>query len=261
MEHILLRDCIRIFCNYGWRLENKGLAMITRRNFCTIAAIAPFAGALAAPALADECAAFDAAMQTATTPDQAIAMLTEGNARFVAGKSLHCDLLVQAEATAEKQTPFACVLGCIDSRAAPELIFDQQIGDIFDARVAGNVPTVEIIGSFEYAVKVAGAKAIVVLGHGHCGAIKGAVDKAEVGENLTTLLNEIQPAVDATPLTGERSSHNHEFVQSVAETNVRQGVAALVANSAVLKEAVDSGALKIVGAMYDLETHVVTYLA
>lgn len=235
--------------------------MLTRRKFFELALLAPTAAALPVWARADDCAAFDAAMQKATTPDQALAMLAEGNARFVAGKSLSCDLLHQAEATAEKQTPFACVLGCIDSRAAPELIFDQQIGDIFDARVAGNVPTVEIIGSFEYAVKVAGSKAIVVLGHGHCGAIKGAVDKAVVGDNLTVLLDEIEPAVTATPLTGERSSKNHEFVQSVAETNVRQGVAALLAKSAVLQEAVANGQLKIVGAMYDLETHVVTYMA
>ena len=235
--------------------------MISRRNFLGIVGAAPLAAGFSLPVLADDCVPFDAAMQAATTPDEALAMLAEGNARFVAGKSLHCDLLAEAAAAAEKQTPFACVLGCIDSRAAPELIFDQQIGDIFAARVAGNVPTVEIIGSFEYAVKVAGAKAIVVLGHGHCGAIKGAVDKAVVGDSLTSLLDEIEPAVAATPLTGERSSKNHEFVQAVAETNVRQGVAALVAKSAVLKEAVDSGALKIVGAMYDLETHVVSYLA
>ena len=235
--------------------------MISRRNFLGIVGAAPLAAGFSLPVLADDCVPFDAAMQAATTPDEALAMLAEGNARFVAGKSLHCDLLAEAAAAAEKQTPFACVLGCIDSRAAPELIFDQQIGDIFAARVAGNVPTVEIIGSFEYAVKVAGAKAIVVLGHGHCGAIKGAVDKAVVGDSLTSLLDEIEPAVAATPLTGERSSKNHEFVQAVAETNVRQGVAALVAKSAVLKEAVDSGALKIVGSMYDLETHVVSYLA
>ena len=235
--------------------------MISRRNFLGIVGAAPLAAGFSLPVLADDCVPFDAAMQAATTPDEALAMLAEGNARFVAGKSLHCDLLAEAAAAAEKQTPFACVLGCIDSRAAPELIFDQQIGDIFAARVAGNVPTVEIIGSFEYAVKVAGAKAIVVLGHGHCGAIKGAVDKAVVGDSLTSLLDEIEPAVAATPLTGERSSKNHEFVQAVAETKVRQGVAALVAKSAVLKEAVDSGALKIVGSMYDLETHVVSYLA
>ena len=122
-------------------------------------------------------------------------MRIDGNARFAGGASLHCDLLGEMKATAEKQTPFACVLGCIDSRAAPELVFDQQVGDVFVGRVAGNLPTAEILGSFEYATKVAGAKAIVVLGHNHCGAVKGAIDKADVGANLTTLLNEIEPAV------------------------------------------------------------------
>lgn len=212
-------------------------------------------------ARADECLPFTADLQAATTPDQAFQMLMDGNARFAAGTSLHCDLLAQAEATAAKQTPFACVLACIDSREAPELILDQQIGDIFVARVAGNVPTPEIIGSFEYATKVAGAKAILVVGHNHCGAIKGAVDKAVVGDNLTTLLNEIEPAITATPLTGERSSKNGAFVQAVAETNVRLGVVALLEKSPLLKSMVDAGQLKIVGGVYDLETHVVTLLA
>jgi carbonic anhydrase len=230
-----------------------------RRQFFGIAAAA--AALAAGMARADECVPFTADLQAATTPDQAFQMLIDGNARFVAGQSLHCDLLAQAEATAAKQTPFACVLACIDSREAPELILDQQIGDIFVARVAGNVPTPEIIGSFEYATKVAGAKAILVVGHNHCGAIKGAVDKAVVGDNLTTLLNEIEPAVAATPLTGERSSKNAPFVQAVAETNVRMGVAALTANSALLKSLVDAGQLKIVGGVYDLETRVVTLLS
>lgn len=212
-------------------------------------------------ALADECAPFLEEAQSAATSDQAIQMLVDGNARFFAGESLQCDLLGEVKATAEKQTPFACVLACIDSRSAPELVFDQQVGDIFVARVAGNVPTAEILGSFEYATKVAGAKAIVVLGHNHCGAVKGAVDKADVGANLTTLLNEIEPAVVATPLEGERSSKNHHFVEAVAETNVRLAVAAMTEKSAVLKELVDAGAVKVVGALYDIETGKVTFLS
>jgi carbonic anhydrase len=166
-----------------------------------------------------------------------------------------------AKATAEKQTPFACVLACIDSRSAPELVLDQQVGDIFVARVAGNVPPPEILGSFEYATKVAGAKAILVLGHNHCGAVKGAVDRADVGANLTTLLDEIEPAVAATPLEGERSSKNHEFVEAVAETNVRFAVKALTEKSAVLKEMVDAGTVKVVGGLYDIETGLVTLLS
>lgn len=217
--------------------------------------------ASAATADGDACAPFLADAQAATSPDQAIQMLVEGNTRFAEGRSLKCDLLADVEATAPHQSPFACVLACIDSRVAPELIFDQQIGDLFVGRVAGNVPTTEIIGSFEYAAKVAGTKVIVVLGHSHCGAIKGAVDKADVGANLTTLLDEIEPAVLATPLTGERSSTNEEFVAAVAETNTRMGVQALTERSPVLQDLVVSGALKIVGAVYDIETGRVSMLS
>lgn len=244
--------------------ENTKTNGVHRRQvlgFATAIAGGALFGLSAGRAQADECAAFLAEAQAATTPDQAIQMLVEGSARFASGASLHCDLLGGMKATAEKQTPFACVLGCIDSRAAPELVFDQQVGDVFVGRVAGNLPTAEILGSFEYATKVAGAKAIVVLGHNHCGAIKGAIDKADVGANLTTLLNEIEPAVAATPLEGERSSKNHHFVEAVAETNVRLAVAAITEKSAVLKELVDAGALKVVGALYDIETGKVTFLA
>jgi len=230
-----------------------------RRQFFGLAAA--MAALSTGIAHADECAHFDSAAQKATTPDLAVQFLMDGNARFVQDEALHCDMLMLGDATSEKQTPFACVLGCIDSRAAPELVLDQQIGDIFVARVAGNVATAEIIGSFEYATKVAGAKAIMVLGHNHCGAVKGTVDKAVVGDNLTTLLNEIEPAVAVTPLKGERSSKNHEFVQAVAEANVRISVAAFTEKSAVLKELVDAGQLKIVGGMYNLETGIVTLLS
>lgn len=238
--------------------------LIRRRQvlgFASVLAGGAVLGLAPLRAMADECAPFLAEAQAATSPDQAIQMLADGNARFAAGASLHCDLLGEMKATAEKQTPFACVLACIDSRSAPELVFDQQVGDVFVARVAGNVPTAEILGSFEYATKVAGAKAIVVLGHNHCGAVKGAVDRADVGVNLTTLLDEIEPAVVATPLEGERSSKNHHFVEAVAETNVRFAVAALTEKSAVLKALVDEGAVKVVGALYDIETGKVTFLS
>lgn len=235
--------------------------IVDRRKFLGFATVLAGSTALGVTqAFADDCAPFLAEQQAATTPDQAIQFLVEGNRRFAAGASLHCDLLGEMTATAEKQTPFACVLACIDSRSAPELVFDQQVGDIFVARVAGNIPTAEILGSFEYATKVAGSKAIVVLGHNHCGAVKGAVDKADVGANLTTLLNEIEPAVAATPLEGERSSKNHHFVEAVAETNVRFAVAALTEKSAVIKELVESGAVKVVGALYDIETGQVRFL-
>lgn len=235
-----------------------------RRKFLGFASVLAGGGALGLmprPARADDCAPFLAEAQAAATPDQAIQFLMEGNARFAAGGTLRCDLLQQVEATAAKQTPFACVLACIDSRSAPELVFDQQVGDIFVARVAGNVPTQEILGSFEYATKVAGAKAILVLGHNHCGAVKGAIDRADVGANLTALLAEIEPAVAATPLTGERSSENHPFVEAVAETNVRLAVAALVDKSPVIQALVEAGSVKVVGALYDIETGQVRLLA
>lgn len=231
---------------------------IGRRHFFGLAAAM---AAMSAGMARADCTHFDSEALAATSPDQALQLLMDGNARFVAGQPLQCDELALGEATAEKQTPFACVLACMDSRSSPELVLDQQIGDIFVARVAGNVATDEVIGSFEYGAKAAGAKLIMVLGHNHCGAIKGAVDKAVVGDNLTTLLNEIEPAVAATPLHGARSSKNHEFVEAVAEANVRLGVAALTEKSRVLQELVDAGALKIVGALYDLESGVVTLLS
>lgn len=210
---------------------------------------------------AQDCMPFLKPAQEVTTPDLAIQYLTEGNARFVSGQVLNCDMAPIVAATAEGQSPFAAILACIDSRSPPEVVFDQQIGDLFVARVAGNVATDEVLGSLEYATEVAGAKAIVVLGHTHCGAIKGAIDKVEVGENLTTLLNAIQPAVDATPLSGERSSHNHELVEAVAETNVRQTVAAMTAQSPVIAALAERGAIKIVGAIYNVETGKVHFLA
>ncbi len=244
--------------------DNSSQVLLGRRQilgYGTMLASGALLSLSAGRVLADECVPFLSDAQAAATPDQAIEFLADGNARFAAGNSLNCDLLGEMAATSEKQTPFACVLACIDSRSAPELVFDQQIGDIFVARIAGNVASVEVIGSFEYATKVAGAKAIVVLGHNHCGAVKGAVDKVDVGANLTALLNTIEPAVVATPLEGERSSHNHHFVEAVAETNVRMAVAALSENSLVIKELVAAGAVKIVGALYDIETGKVTFLA
>jgi carbonic anhydrase len=233
---------------------------VSRRGFLGIVGGAA-AGLAAGTARADECAPFLADSLAATTPDMALRMLAEGNARFAAGQSLRCDLLTAVEATAAGQTPFACVLSCIDSRVPTEMVFDQQLGDIFVARVAGNVPTAEILGSFEYATKVAGAKAIVVLGHTHCGAIKGAIDRARVGDNLTTLLNEIEPAVLSTHVEGERSSHNHALVEAVCERNVEFGVVAMILKSKVLKDLMVAGDLRLMGAIYDIDTGRVRFLA
>ncbi len=160
--------------------------MLTRRLFCgCLAAAAPFV-ATAAHAQ-PECAVFTPERQRNTTPDQAVALLKQGNERILAGKPINCDLVTQVKDTAAGQAPFAAILGCIDSRVSPELVFDQGVGDIFCARVAGNFVNTDIIGSLEYSTRVAGAKAIVVLGHNNCGAIKGAIDKVKLG-NLTAML-------------------------------------------------------------------------
>src|SRR6476661_465709 len=146
-------------------------------------------------------ATFDHEAQSAMTPQTAQARLAEGNHRFVTGASLHRDYPAQVKATSGHQYPFAVVISCIDSRSGPELVFDQGIGDLFVGRVAGNYAPVDLLGSTEYATKVAGAKLVVVLGHTECGAIKGACDNVELG-NLTTVMHALQPAVDEAPDPG-----------------------------------------------------------
>lgn len=193
------------------------------------------------------------------TPDQALILLKEGNERFASGKMLKRDLMAQVRTTASGQYPFAAVLGCVDSRVPPELVFDQGIGDIFSARVAGNFADTDIIGSLEFATKLSGAKLIVVLGHTECGAIKGACDNAQLG-NLTQTLSNILPAVYAVrDVKGERNSKNKAFVQQVTEANVRLNVQALTDRSTVMQELVKQGQLKVVGAMYDISTGRVTF--
>jgi carbonic anhydrase len=203
---------------------------------------------------ADECAVFDKARQSAISPDEALARLQEGNARLLAGKTVNCDLMAQMRATATGQAPFAAIVGCIDSRVPPELVFDQRIGDIFTARIAGNFVNTDIIGSLEFATKVAGAKLIMVLGHSECGAIKGAIDNVELG-NLTATLSNIRPAVEQTTgVPGERTAMNGQFVQAVADTNARIAAQMLLERSEVLSELAEEGSLKIVSAMNDIAT-------
>jgi len=174
---------------------------------------------------------------------------------------LQRDLLAQVEATASGQFPFAGILGCIDSRVPPEVVFDQGIGDIFSARIAGNFANTDFIGSFEFATKLAGAKLIVVLGHTECGAIKGAADNAQLG-NLTHTLSNLMPAVySVTDVQGERNSSNAAFVTSVAEENVRLNVRALFTRSAILHDLVEAEQIKIVGAMHDVSTGRVSFLS
>ena len=237
--------------------------MKERRSFLAAA------GALAAAGLAVNaraagvaaCRPFDAARQAAVTPGQALEMLKQGNARFVAGKTIHCDLMAQVRATASAQAPFAAVVGCIDSRVPPELVFDQRIGDIFAARIAGNFVNTDIIGSLEFATRLAGAKLIVVLGHSECGAIKGAVDNAQLG-NLTAMLANIRPSVlKVKGIEGRQDSSNKKLVQAVADQNARDAAAMLSARSEVLRELVGAGRLKIVSAMHDVGTGRVAWMA
>ena len=196
------------------------------------------------------------ARQQQLSADQALQMLKDGNARFASGTMEKRDLPAQVKATGhDGQFPFASVVSCIDSRAAPSLVFDQGIGDIFTARVAGNVVNEDILGSLEYASKVAGSKVVVILGHTHCGAVKGACDNAVLG-NLTQLVAKIRPAVDATPDThgADRSSKNHYFVDAVAENGVKMTVKMVLDKSPVLREMAQKGEIKVVGAMLDVET-------
>ncbi len=185
------------------------------------------------------------------TPDEIIEAMKRGNERFRAGKMSPHDYLAQKRATIAGQYPAAVILGCIDSRAPAEIILDVRIGDTFNARIAGNVANDDLLGSLEFACAVAGAKVVLVMGHTACGAIKGAIDGAQLG-NLTGLLNKIKPAVDATHYEGERTSKNGEFVDEVAKTNVRLTTRAIRERSDVLAGLEKDGKIKIVGSMYQL---------
>ena len=200
--------------------------------------------------------------QSSISPVQAIEFLKEGNERFVNNLKANRDLLQQANETRDGQWPFAVILSCIDSRTSAELIFDQGLGDIFSIRIAGNVVNTDIIGSLEFACKVAGSKLIVVLGHSKCGAIKGACDHVEMG-NLTELLSKIQPAVyeeDSTGDKAKRNSKNPEFVENVATINIRRSVKAIVNRSYILEQMIEAGEIAIIGAKHNLDTGQVDFL-
>lgn len=199
--------------------------------------------------------------QAALTPDKVLADLMAGNKRFVKGEvNLANTIREEVEATASGQYPQAIILSCVDSRVPVELVFDQNIGDIFVARVAGNVENVDILGSMEFATKAAGAKLVMVLGHEACGAVKGACDHVKMG-NLTELLAKITPAVEAVAKDfpeDQRNSGNKEFVAKVVEKNVQMTVEDIRKSSEVLAELEKAGTIKIVGANYDLDTGKVT---
>lgn len=197
--------------------------------------------------------------QSTITPAMALQYMKEGNQRFINNLKYNRNLLQQVNETRDGQWPFAVVLSCIDSRTSAELIFDQGLGDIFSVRIAGNITNEDILGSMEFACKVAGSKLIVVLGHTKCGAVKGACDHVEMG-NLTALLSKLLPAVDEETITkSERSSKNSEFVENVAAINVRRTVNAIMERSHILHEMIDKGEIGICGAMYNVETGVVEF--
>jgi carbonic anhydrase len=197
--------------------------------------------------------------QAAITPSKALEILKEGNKRFVSNKLRKRDLMAQVKKTGKGQFPFAAVVSCLDSRTQPEYIFDQGIGDIFVARVAGNFVNDDILGSLEFATKLVGARLIVIMGHTLCGAVMGACDKAQLGLLTTTLAN-INPAVEA--VEGDynpRTSQNDKFVEAVTEKNVKLTMQKLRTRSVVLREMIDKGEIGLVGAMYDVSTGKVTF--
>jgi carbonic anhydrase len=229
---------------------------IPRRRFLGVSASAAAACGigggvtLSLPALADT---LTAEQREKLSPDQILELMRKGNDRFARGERKNRDYLREQRASAAGQHPAAVLLSCIDSRAPAEVIMDLGLGDVFNARVAGNIVNEDIAGSIEFACKVAGAKVILVMGHTACGAIKGTIDGAQLG-NLTGLLAKIRPAVDATTYSGTRSGKDAKFVDAVARTNVELTMKKLREMSPVITELADAKKVRIAGAMYDLAT-------
>ena len=198
--------------------------------------------------------------QAAITPAKALAMLKQGNERFVRGSMRNVDYVAQVKQTSAGQFPFASIVSCLDSRIPPAIVFDRNIGDLFVARVAGNYVNDDILGSLEFASKLAGSKLILVMGHNECGAVQGACDGAQLGLLTTTLAN-INPAVRAEAGNySPANASNDKFVQAVAEKNVMLNIQKLLDRSLVLREMADKGEIKVVGAMYDINTGKVRFL-
>lgn len=238
------KDQHDLFCNCS-----------ARRNFLKIMSSATALGILGGNLLPGHARAdaLTKAQRDQMSPDQIIAAAKRGNERFRSGVRKNRNYLNEQKASASGQYPAAVLLSCIDSRAPAEVIMDLGLGDIFNCRIAGNIANPDILGSMEFACKLAGAKVVLVMGHTACGAIKGAIDNVKLG-NLTGLLDKIQPAVQATSFSGERSSKNYAFVDAVARTNVQMTVDNIRKNSAVLTELERGGTIKITGAMYNLDT-------
>lgn len=197
--------------------------------------------------------------QAALTPDAVLADLKAGNERFVSRKTIQRDYLAQVEATAKGQFPKAIILGCLDSRVPPEVVFDQGVGDLFVGRVAGNFENVDMLGSMEFGTKLAGSRLIVVLGHTSCGAVKGAVAGAEMGNLTATLGNLAEPVKLAREKLGA-DADNAAIVDATIEENVRITVRDILARSEVIQGLVDEGKVKVVGAVYDIATGKVRWL-
>jgi carbonic anhydrase len=238
------------------------LDYLRRRNFLKASTATTAMMFLSIGALSNiaNAAALTKAQRDKLSPNDILELMKKGNKRFYTGKRQDYDFLAQQRATAKGQHPAAVLLTCIDSRAPAEIILDLRLGDIFNSRVAGNVVNSDILGSMEFACKLAGAKVALVMGHTACGAIKGAIDNAELG-NLTGLLTKIKPAVAATMYSGERSSKNYEFIDAVAKKNVEMTIADIRKGSPVLAEMESNGSIKIAGAMCNLETGVVNFFA
>lgn len=198
--------------------------------------------------------------QATMKPARALRYLREGNARFVSNLKAHRNLLEQVNETRDGQWPFATILSCIDSRTSAELVFDQGLGDVFSIRMAGNVLSDMVLGSMEFACKLAGSRLLVVLGHTSCGAIKSACDNVQLG-NLSTLLNLIQPSVYyERSVTENRTSSNAEFVDKVAQLQVRRSVEGVIERSMVLRELIEHEQVGLIGGMYDVATGSVRFM-
>lgn len=199
--------------------------------------------------------------QSRLTPGEALNLLKEGNARYQRLNGTRKDYTKQIEATTTGQFPFAAILSCIDSRVPAEILFDQGVGDLFNARIAGNFANTDILGSLEFACKVAGAKIIVVMGHTSCGAIKSACDHVELG-NITHMLSNIKPALEEVEAQSfePKNSSNEDFVQKVADVNVVKTISVIKDKSPILNEMLENGEIDIVGAMYDVTTGEVIWL-
>lgn len=204
-------------------------------------------------------AALTQAERDRLTPDEIIQMMKNGNERFRRGQKTTQDYLAQQRASARGQYPAAVLLSCIDSRAPAETIMDLGIGDVFNTRVAGNVVNDDVIGSMEFACQVSGAKVVLVMGHTACGAVKGAIDQVHLG-SLTGLLAKIRPAVEATGYAGDRTAKNYAFVDAVARKNVELALGEIRRRSPVIAGLEGRGAVKLAGAMYDLESAVIDFL-